>query len=55
MGLLPTKGIPLPFISSGNSSLLVFLCLSAVLARLGKDVWSKAQEPENAPQSLGHS
>lgn len=55
MGLLPTKGIPLPFISSGNSSLLVFLCMSAVLARLGKDVWSKAQEPENAPQSLGHS
>lgn len=47
MGLLPTKGIPLPFISSGNSSLLVFLCMSAVLARLGKDIWSKAQEPEH--------
>ena len=47
MGLLPTRGIPLPFISSGNSSLLVFLCMSAILARLGKDIWSKAQEPHH--------
>lgn len=38
MGLLPTKGMPLPFISSGNSSLLVFLAISAILARLGREV-----------------
>ena len=38
MGLLPTKGIPLPFVSSGASSLLVFLCVAAILARLAKDV-----------------
>lgn len=37
MGLLPTKGMPLPYISSGNSSLLVFLLVSAILARLGRD------------------
>jgi cell division protein FtsW len=36
MGLLPTKGMPLPFISSGNSSLLVFLAISAILAKLGR-------------------
>ncbi len=37
MGLLPTKGMPLPYVSSGNSSLLVFLLISAILARLGRD------------------
>lgn len=37
MGLLPTKGIPLPFVSSGNSSLLAYLALTGLLARLAKD------------------
>ncbi len=37
MGLLPTKGIPLPFVSSGASSLLCFLCATAVLARLSQE------------------
>ena len=37
MGLLPTKGITLPFISSGNSSLLVFLLFSAILAKIGNE------------------
>ena len=37
MGLLPTKGIPLPFVSSGSSSLLIFLIMTALLARLGHD------------------
>jgi cell division protein FtsW len=37
MGLLPTKGLPLPFISSGASSLLVSLIVSGFLFRLSKD------------------
>jgi len=36
MGLLPTKGMTLPFLSSGNSSLLVFFVFSAILARLAR-------------------
>ena len=49
MGLLPTKGIPLPFVSSGASSLLVFLSVAAILARLAKDV-EPAQQNENHRQ-----
>lgn len=41
MGLLPTKGIPLPFVSSGASSLFVFLVAIALLARLGKEAAEK--------------
>ncbi len=37
MGMLPTKGIPLPFISSGASSLLVSLTVTGFLWRLSKD------------------
>jgi len=40
MGILPTKGISLPFVSSGNSSLLVFLLLAGFLARLGRELRS---------------
>ncbi|MDE3269040.1 MAG: putative lipid II flippase FtsW [Pseudomonadota bacterium] len=36
-GLLPTKGLPLPFVSSGSSSLLVFFIAAGVLARLAKE------------------
>ena len=51
MGLLPTKGMPLPFISSGNSSLLVFLAVSAILARLGKDLDREAPRHERSQGS----
>ena len=43
MGILPTKGIPLPFISSGRSSLLVFFFAIAILARLGQEIPSHEQ------------
>jgi len=49
MGLLPTKGIPLPFVSSGASSLLVFLCVAAILARLAKDVEPVHQNEQKGP------
>jgi cell division protein FtsW len=47
MGLLPTKGIPLPLVSSGASSLLVFLVVIGILARLGKEV---ANQPFHTAQ-----
>lgn len=37
MGLLPTKGIALPFISAGKSSLIVFMISAGLLIRLAKD------------------
>lgn len=37
MGMLPTKGMTLPFLSSGASSLLVFLFAIGVLARIGRE------------------
>ena len=43
MGLLPTKGMTLPLVSSGNSSLLVFLVISAILARLAKESATAAE------------
>lgn len=38
MGTLPTKGISLPFISSGVSSLLSYFFIISVLARIGQEV-----------------
>ena len=36
MGVLPTKGMSLPFISSGSSSLIVFLASIGVICRIGR-------------------
>lgn len=37
-GILPTKGIPLPLISNGLSSFIVYFLVIAILARLGQEV-----------------
>ena len=49
MGLLPTKGIPLPFVSSGNSSLLVFMVIGGILAKLASG--EEKNETSFAPQA----
>ena len=36
LGMMPTKGIPLPFISSGGSSLLVMLLATGVLLNISR-------------------
>jgi cell division protein FtsW len=36
MGLLPTKGMTLPFVSYGGSAMMVNLFLAGVLLRLGR-------------------
>jgi cell division protein FtsW len=45
MGMLPTKGIPLPFISSGASSLLISLVATALLWRLSSGDHDPKQQP----------
>ena len=41
LGMMPTKGIPLPFISYGGSSLLVMLLATGVLLNISR----QATEP----------
>jgi cell division protein FtsW len=36
LGIVPTKGIPLPFVSNGASSLLTFLLIISILSRLSQ-------------------
>ena len=36
LGLMPTKGIPLPFLSYGGSSLVVSLCALGVLLNISQ-------------------
>lgn len=46
-GLLPTKGIPLPFISSGSSSMLTFLFIIGILGRMAQET-QKTYEVTNS-------
>ena len=46
MGVLPTKGMTLPFISSGSSSILVFLTAAALLVKIGLETPGR---PEKDP------
>jgi cell division protein FtsW len=45
MGLLPTKGLPLPFISYGGSALVVSLFMAGVLANIS----ARHPEPQHVP------
>lgn len=42
IGLLPTKGLPLPFVSHGGTALVIFLMLMGILLNIAR----QAQEPE---------
>lgn len=44
LGLLPTKGIPLPFVSAGGSSMIVSLAGMGVLLNVSQ--YASAEEPE---------
>lgn len=51
-GLFPTKGLTLPFISAGGSSLLVCMAMTAICLRVSQEVQTKAQRPaKNANKS----
>jgi cell division protein FtsW len=36
MGMIPTKGLPLPFISAGGSSVVMTLLMTGILLRIGR-------------------
>lgn len=48
MGLLPTKGLPLPFISYGGTSLIVMAACMGILLNIGSQVGTREIQP-NAP------
>jgi cell division protein FtsW len=48
LGLLPTKGLPLPFVSSGGSSLVVSLIAMGVLLNISQHASSRAVAPVEA-------
>jgi cell division protein FtsW len=38
MGLLPTKGLTLPLVSYGGSSMLVMCCVMAIVLRVYQEI-----------------
>ena len=46
-GLLPTKGLTLPFVSYGGTSLIICCCMLALVLRVGNEL------PAAAPRTAG--
>jgi cell division protein FtsW len=44
-GLLPTKGLPLPFLSYGSNALIVSVMAAAVLLRIDYELRPKDKKP----------
>lgn len=55
MGMLPTKGITLPFVSYGGSSAIVFAIAFGILLRLESDIRKRAAEPARRQPAKGSS
>ena len=45
MGLMPTKGLPLPFISYGGSALLINMCAAGILISISRQNENNAANP----------
>jgi cell division protein FtsW len=43
LGLLPTKGLPLPFVSYGGSALIMAMVYTGVLLSLSRESWRENQ------------
>jgi cell division protein FtsW len=50
LGLLPVTGVPLPFVSFGGSSLIVFLAAAGILVNIGRR--STAARPAPGPRAV---
>jgi len=53
LGLLPPKGIPLPFISAGGSSLVSTLCAIGIMLNISRQSGESARLEENDWRSFG--
>ena len=53
-GLMPTKGLPLPFLSYGGTAQIIFLGLVGILLNIGLQTIDVVEQTEVTPVPLGH-